>query len=331
MPSSPHTAHSPSPAHQASRARRRRGPLLLVPLVLASLMSACSATTSDADTGEQSAPLQRAQPPTQPQPGTQPSAAGLPSSHVHGVGVDPADGLLYLATHDGLFRYEPTGPVRIGQVNDLMGFTIAGPGHYYASGHPGAGSDLPDPVGLIESRDAGRTWTQLSRQGQSDFHALAASSAAVVGYDGTLRTSSDGATWTSLSPPVQPFALTSSPDGAVLLATSQDGPVRSGDGGQTWSTIPGAPLLLLVAWANGTQDTAVAITPDGQVLSSVDAGLSWSERGRVEGTPQALSASSDGTGDVDVQVVNDTTVMTSTDGGRTFTPVPAASTMGATS
>jgi len=296
----------------------------LVLLVAAGMVSACSSRTSDAADGEQAVLPQQEQAPTQPHTGTQSGAAALPSSHVHGVGIDPGDGLLHLATHDGLFRYEPTGPVRIGPVNDLMGFTIAGPAHYYASGHPGTGSDLPDPAGLIESRDAGRTWKQLSLQGQSDFHALTASSGAVVGFDGTLRTSSDGATWTSLSAPVQPFALTSSPDGAVLLATSEDGPVRSGDAGQTWSAIPGAPLLLLVAWASGTQGTVVGITPDGQVLISADTGLSWNERGRVEGAPQALSANSDGTDGVHVQVVNDTTVVTSTDDGRSFAPLPAA-------
>jgi len=310
---------------------RQKRSLVVVPLALAAGLSACSGSASDTAAEGQSAPSQAPQPTTQHQQGAEPGAVGLPSSHVHGVGIDPGDGLLYLATHDGLFRYEPTGPKRIGPVNDLMGFTIAGPAHYYASGHPGAGSNLPDPVGLIESRDAGRTWTQLSRQGLSDFHALAASSRAVLGYDGTLRTSSDGATWTSLSAPVQPFALTSSPDGAVLLATSQDGPVRSSDAGQTWSAIPAAPLLLLVAWAGGTQDTAVGVTPEGQVLISTDAGLTWDERGRVEGTPQALSANTDGTDGLHVQVVTDTTVMTSPDGGRTFAALPAAGTTGATS
>jgi len=34
---------------------------------------------------------------------------------------------------------------------------VAEPDHFYASGHPGEGADLPDPVGLIEATDAGRT------------------------------------------------------------------------------------------------------------------------------------------------------------------------------
>ena len=36
----------------------------------------------------------------------------------------------------------------------------------------------------ITSTDAGQTWTPLSRQGQSDFHALTASGRTVYGFDG---------------------------------------------------------------------------------------------------------------------------------------------------
>ena len=32
------------------------------------------------------------------------TAGMLPSSHIHGVAIDPADGRLLLATHDGLFE-----------------------------------------------------------------------------------------------------------------------------------------------------------------------------------------------------------------------------------
>jgi hypothetical protein len=47
-------------------------------------------------------------------PSRQAHAARLPSAHVHGVAVNPADDKLYLATHDGLFRYDATGPTRVG-------------------------------------------------------------------------------------------------------------------------------------------------------------------------------------------------------------------------
>jgi hypothetical protein len=85
-------------------------------------------------------------------------SAGLPGEHVHGVARDPGDGTVYLATHEGLFRYDKGAPVRVGPVVDLMGFSVTGPGHIYASGHTGDGVDLPAPVGLMETRDAGKTW-----------------------------------------------------------------------------------------------------------------------------------------------------------------------------
>jgi hypothetical protein len=67
-----------------------------------------------------------------------------------------------LATHDGLFVAAADGWAALGPVIDLMGFSVAGPDHFYASGHPGQVSDLPNPVGLIESKDGGQTWAPLS-------------------------------------------------------------------------------------------------------------------------------------------------------------------------
>jgi photosystem II stability/assembly factor-like uncharacterized protein len=244
--------------------------------------------------------------------------AALPSSHVHGVAVNPADGHVYLGTHDGLLRMTAQ-PERVSPVIDLMGFTVAGPDHFYASGHPGPGTDLPNPVGLIESRDGGKTWTPLSRQGRSDFHALTASAAGVVGFDGTLRASADGATWTDLTPPADPYALAASPDGQVLLATSQRGPVRSTDAGATWQPVAGAPLLQVVDWADAANLVA-GVTPDGQVAVSADAGATWSVHGQVDGPLQAVAAAGDAAGGLRILLVNEAELLESADGGATFAP-----------
>ncbi|ABS06050.1 F510_1955 family glycosylhydrolase [Kineococcus radiotolerans] len=247
-------------------------------------------------------------------------AVTLPSAHVHGVAVNPADGQVHLATHDGLFRFEESGPVRVGPVIDLMGFTVAGPDHFYASGHPGPGVDLPQPVGLIETTDGGRTWQALSRQGESDFHALAASAGGVVGFDGTLRFSSDGTTWNVLQTPVKPYAVAASPDGAVLLVTSEAGPARSTDAGITWSVLQEAPLLQLVDWADGA--TVAGVSPEGTVAMSTDAGATWSVRGRVTGAPQAVGADLQPDGSMRLLVVTEEGVHESRDGGASFSPVP---------
>ncbi|GAB7191696.1 hypothetical protein NUM3379_24040 [Kineococcus sp. NUM-3379] len=249
-------------------------------------------------------------------PGVSGGAHGvLPGSHVHGVGVNPGDGLVYLATHDGLFRYEDAGPVRVGGSDDLMGFTIAGPDHFYASGHPGPGSDLPEPMGLVESTDAGRTWTPLSRQGRSDFHALTVSGAGVLGFDGTLRASADGRTWQEVAVPAAPYSLAASPEGTTVLATTEEGPLRSGDGGRSWAPVAGAPLLLLVDWASG--GTVVGLTPQGVTAVSTDAGATWELRGSTGDRPQALGASGEGEL-LRVDAVTTGALLTSTDGGRTY-------------
>ncbi|MFS0700081.1 F510_1955 family glycosylhydrolase [Cellulomonas sp. 179-A 4D5 NHS] len=250
-------------------------------------------------------------------------SAGLPGAHTHGVGINPADDLVYLATHEGLFRYDETGPTRVGPVIDLMGFTVAGPDHFYASGHPGAGTDLPNPVGLIESTDAGETWTALSREGESDFHAMTASDAGVVAFDGAaLQATSDGVSWGDLAVPVPPFAMDVSPDGSTIVVTSQEGPVRLTDAGASWDRLEEAPLLQVVDWADPS--TVVGLTPDGDVTLSEDAGATWAPAATLPGPPQAVAAHRAPDGTLRVVAVTQDTVLESVDLAAGFEPLPGA-------
>lgn len=241
----------------------------------------------------------------------------LPSAHVHAVTRNPADGHVLLATHDGLFRLPPGAqPARIGPVIDLMGFTVAGPNHFYASGHPGAGTNLPNPVGLIESTDGGQTWTALSRQGRSDFHTLTASGAGITGYDGDeLATTGDGRTWQALKPPVPPHAVAAAPDGTTLLLASEQGLARSADHGRSWSRVTTPVLLQLVAFADATH--AVAVAPDGRIAVSADAGTTWLLGGSIGGAPHALAAQRTPTGS-EILAVTSTGLQRSIDDGATF-------------
>ncbi len=242
-------------------------------------------------------------------------AGGLPSPHVHGVAVNPGDGRVYLATHHGLFRYDDTGPVRVGPVIDLMGFTVAGSNRFYASGHPGEGSDLPNPVGRITSTDAGQTWTPLSRQGESDFHALTASPAGVLGNDGTLRASQDGRQWRDLPMAPSATALAARSDGRTVLAATDTGLFRSIDAAHTWEEPTEAPPLKVLSWAG--DGTAVGATFDGAVYVSTDTGLTWQRRGQTP-PPQAIAAGAD---PERVLVATGDEVLNSADGGSTFTPL----------
>lgn len=236
-------------------------------------------------------------------------------THIHAVARDPKSGELLLATHEGLFRHVNGDLVQNGPVIDLMGFAVAPDGTYYASGHPGVGVDLPQPVGLITSTDAGRSWRVASRGGQSDFHALTAGSTAVIGFDGVLRSSTDGTTWTTRSIPAPPRTLAVAPTSGALLATTEAGLLASSDTGATWRTLPPPVTALLVTWAD--EKTMVIATTTGQLGVSSDAGITWTLNPTRVGAAEALHAGRGQDGRLEIVVVADGKVLRTLDGGTT--------------
>ena len=282
--------------------RKRRTTLVGGAAVSALLLSACS----DAEGADNREPAE--------------AGAGLSAlNHVHGVAADAGDGML-LATHEGLFRLSAEGGTRLGPVIDLMGFAVVGPDHFIASGHPGPGVDMPQPVGLIESVDGGDSWRALSRGGESDFHALTATEGGMLGYDGSLLRSADGRTWDELELPAPPAGLAASGDGQRVLATTEQGILLSADAGTSWSPVPDAPLLQLVDWtADGR--TAVGIDPDGAVWISSDGAATWHEGAELGAAPQAIDVATAADGSTRVVVVTTSAIVESRDGGTTFAQV----------
>lgn len=245
------------------------------------------------------------------------SAGGAGMEHVHGLGVDPQDGGLYVGTHYGLFRMSESGEAALvaDRVQDFMGFTVVGPGHFLASGHPGEGQDGPSSLGLIESTDAGLTWQSLSLAGQADFHSLEGRHGLVYGLNsltGEFMVSQDKQTWDTRSQvPMADFAV-SPDDPDVVLATTEQGLQRSDDGGRNFEPLPAAPVLLLVAWVG--DGTIVGVEPDGTVQASANDGQSWQQRGSLDAGPQALTATDAG----EVFAAVDGAILASSDGGRSF-------------
>lgn len=264
-------------------------------------------------------------PASTPAAGTAPSASaatGLPSAHIHGLSANGETGQVLLATHEGLFDVSKKPAVKIGSTNDLMGFTAAmEQGVFYASGHPGPGSDLPSPLGLIKTSDGGATWEQLSRQGESDFHALTATKSGIVAFDGALLTSPDGKTWTPVAAAFAPAALAGNPYSDTVLATTREGVQRSTDGGTTWALDKAAPVLQFAAFAGATD--AIGVAPDGTVHYSSDAGATWSRTGQIEGQVQAITAIEGSEGRPWIWAATSTGLVVSTDGGATFRPSDA--------
>lgn len=219
-------------------------------------------------------------------------------AHVHGLGVNPADGTLFVATHFGTFRIAADKTVeRIGETyQDTMGFTVAGADHFLGSGHPdveGRRNGQPSRLGLIESTDAGRTWEAVSLSGEVDFHGLAFAHDQVYGWDsgsGRFMVSSDRRTWqTRSTQPLAGFAVDPDDPGHIVGA-GPSGLLDSTDGGRTWRAASGPPLLAL-SW-----DAAAGLVgaeEDGTVHRSQDGGATWRAAGQLPGPPQALLATPD--------------------------------------
>ncbi|GAA2479307.1 hypothetical protein GCM10010406_14390 [Streptomyces thermolineatus] len=250
---------------------------------------------------------------------------GLAVSHVHGLGVDPADGRLYVATHEGVIAVTRTGEAeRVGDTADYMGFTVIGPKTFLGSGHPAEGSGGHADRGLLRSTDSGRTWKTLSLGGAADFHSLKYAHGTVYGYDSTrglLRVSTDRTTWDTRAEIAATDIAVSPKDRDVVLATTEDGVAGSTDGGRTFGAGSGQVLAFL-SWP--AADALYGVDPAGGLHRSADGGATWRKAGTVPGgQPQALTA-------VDGEHVLAATqdgVYESRDGGRTFTerlPVSSA-------
>ncbi|WP_030576499.1 F510_1955 family glycosylhydrolase [Streptomyces anulatus] len=243
-------------------------------------------------------------------------------SHVHGLGIDPADGRAYVATHSGLYTVaKGQKPKLVGDSkDDFMGFTVTGKSTLLASGHGAEGSDRPGNVGLIETKDAGRTWTSRSLSGEADFHSLDSAKGTVYGYEGgRIRVSTDLKTWDDRAT-LEALDLAVSPAGETLLATTAEGVVTSTDGGRAFGKGAGQVQAFL-SWPS--EKSLFGIGTSGKLSSSADGGKTWKQLTTVPGgQPQALTAVNAD----HVLAATMTGVYESRDGGKTFTELaPLAS------
>ena len=212
-----------------------------------------------------------------------------PLDHAHAAVY--VDGRLLIGTHTGVVDVDPSsGQVskRGASQDDFMG--LAGSSNLLvASGHPGAGSTLPDPVGLIRSADGGETWETVSLTGEIDFHALAIDGDRVAGSAtaGELLYSEDaGASWTTIA------------QGEFTSLAWFEGQLWIADGSTLSTWMPGdaepaaavdAAGVLVAAATDG--DLLWVLQPDGTLLASTD-GISWTPTGSVS-EAAALAASTD--------------------------------------
>jgi photosystem II stability/assembly factor-like uncharacterized protein len=248
--------------------------------------------------------------------------AGLsaqPPTHVHGLGLNPAANDLYVATHSGLFRSAKGSDdlERVGESSqDTMGFTVVGPDHFLGSGHPAPDQPGPTSLGLIESKDGGETWEEVSLAGEADFHILRFADDRIYGYDALnnlLSLSQDGGeTWTVHAPPAPLIDLAVDPeDPERLVASSERGLSISTDAGGSWR--PLAEEVGMLAWP--APDAIFLIDGAGRVQRTADPEASWRTIGKIGGQPAALLAIDDRRL---YAALADASVLRSNDGGASW-------------
>ena len=218
-----------------------------------------------------------------------------PFGHVHGIGLNPGDGLVYVASHHGVFSLDDGSPTLVAdRAQDTMGFTIAAPDLFLASGHPAIASDDPNPLGLIQSTDRADTWSALSLAGQADLHAIDTAGDVIYAYGsaGEIMASGDGGTdWRTVlrGQFLDIAADPTEPD--QLLATTSAGALVSITRGAEAIPVANAPLMVLI---DRTADgEIVGVDPTGSVVVSDDDGRTWQKRASLSASPQALSVRAD--------------------------------------
>ena len=255
-----------------------------------------------------------------------------PTPLVGSLDVNRADASVWLSTNTGLWRVEPgadqpeqvTGSLATedgtGEISEQLVVRFRGPNRLIGSGHPPPGSELPSALGLIESEDAGKTWSSISELGAGDFHSLQASGDVIIGGlfgQAAVSVSTDGGKrFSTRTAPSQLVDLAVDPDNADrLVASNRRGFITSADGGSTWRTRGPVPNIRF-AWPSS--DSLYRIDPGGPVKLSADGGETWRDQGTSGGEPQALF--SDRPGHLYVALI-DGTVKESKDGGATWTDI----------
>jgi photosystem II stability/assembly factor-like uncharacterized protein len=218
-------------------------------------------------------------------------------SHVHGLSFNPKEPYdLYLGTHHGLIQIDSKGHWSYVSEDkhrhDLLSFTFRDEDTMISSGHPAEASNMQDPLGVIISKDLGKTWEAIALHGEVDFHVLEVNASdpnVIYGIDahgtGFYRSTDGGNHWEVLEAngfteeyPEFFFTLVSDPGNAQsLLAGTQQGIFSSQDGGETWELISTDQTLLSGVGVSDRPGTIVAYAdgePSGLIISN-DFGESW--------------------------------------------------------
>jgi photosystem II stability/assembly factor-like uncharacterized protein len=233
-------------------------------------------------------------------------------SHIHSVRAFGDQ--VILGTHEGLFRYVDQKTVQLmgPEIFDIMGLAVFGK-KLYASGHPGPGSKLPEPVGLLLSTDSGKSWKKLGLQGEVDFHLLESAGADMYGVDsgsGNLMYSNNaGKKWTSRGKNVVSDIAINPLKGGAALALRDGKLMATQNSFTTMRNVNSTPAFTSLDWITGS----LLATGGKSLYRSTDSGMSWKKLSDFPEDASTVTQSAK-----IIAVVAGNSIYKSTDSGKTF-------------
>jgi hypothetical protein len=195
---------------------------------------------------------------------------------------------------------------------DIMGLAVFGK-KLYASGHPGPGSKLPEPVGLLLSTDSGKSWKKLGLQGEVDFHLLESAGADMYGVDsgsGNLLYSRDaGKKWISRGKNVVSDIAINPEKVGSALALREGKLISTQKSFSKMRAIDSALTFTSLDWIRGS----LLATGGKSLYRSSDLGLTWK---KLSDFPESVSTVTQSS--KIIAVVAGNSIFKSADGGKTF-------------
>lgn len=246
--------------------------------------------------------------------------------HIHDLAFDTAGDLL-IGSHAGVYLVDVTTHAveLVGDTGfDAMGLTVSGD-VVLASGHPGpeSGDTFTAPnIGLVRYT-AATGWESVSLAGATDFHALATTPAnpnLMVGLSTSRAvldvTIDNGHSWQAGGNLDARDVILDVNNPDLVVATTPDGVVTSTDGGMSFTALPGAPYLTVIASDHTTAGGVLGIDTDGKIWAGTTTpGQTWALVDTTTGTASAI-AQDPRTGAV--AVADERGIRITTDGGDTW-------------
>lgn len=233
-------------------------------------------------------------------------------SHIHVVRA--LDDQIILGTHEGLYQYLSEKSVK--RINpekfDVMGLAVSSKG-LFASGHPGPGSKLKEPVGLLFTPSQGGKWKEVSLSGVVDFHTLETVGSEIYGADsgsGQLMYSNNGGkSWAKRG--VNTFIdIAPNPTRRAAVMAIKDGKLyQSFDALETIKEMKTLFVVESIDWAKGSLMAASG----RDLYQSKNSGKSWK---KLVSMPSSITSVTQST--KLIAFVMGSAIYSSSDGGKSF-------------